>query len=161
MTAIVHAAVKVSGLLAVALVLLAALPVLVGTYQIGLASLHGLRNDLRRCRPYFPRTAVLIPAWNEGAVVNASIDRLMGLEYPEDSLRVYVVDDASTDETPDVVRAKELQYPGRVFHLRRENGGQGKAHTLNYGLEVVLAEPWLQALLVMDADVILRSEDGE
>ena len=25
-----------------------------------------------------------------------------------------------------------------LFHLRREQGGQGKAHTLNHGLAVVL-----------------------
>ena len=54
----------------------------------------------RACEPAFPRTAVLIPAWNEGAVIGASIDRLMAAEYPPESLRVYVVDDASTDDTP-------------------------------------------------------------
>ena len=52
------------------------------------------------CEPIFPRTAVLIPAWNEGAVIAGSIDRLMAAEYPPESLRVYVVDDASTDDTP-------------------------------------------------------------
>ena len=67
-------------------------------------------------------------------MIGASIDRLMQLEYPPDALRVYVVDDASTDDTPDVVLAKAAQYPGRVFHLRREKGGEGKAHTLNHGL---------------------------
>jgi cellulose synthase/poly-beta-1,6-N-acetylglucosamine synthase-like glycosyltransferase len=52
-----------------------------------------------------------------------------------------------------VVKAKEAQYPGRVVHLRRERGGQGKAHTLNHGLGVVLGDDWMQALLITDADV--------
>ena len=41
-----------------------------------------------------------------------------------------------------------------MVHLRREQGGQGKAHTLNHGLRHVLAEPWAEAVLIMDADVV-------
>ena len=68
-----------------------------------------------------------MPAWNEAAVIGASIDRLMQLDYPPESLRVYVVNDASTDDTPDVIKAKAVQYPGQVVHLRREKGGEGKS----------------------------------
>src|SRR5690606_18686862 len=64
------------------------------------------------------------------------------------------VDDASTDDTPDIVQAKAREHPGQVFHLRREKGGEGKAHTLNHGISLVLAEPWAEAILIMDADVI-------
>jgi cellulose synthase/poly-beta-1,6-N-acetylglucosamine synthase-like glycosyltransferase len=67
-----------------------------------------------------------------------------------------VVDDASTDDTPLVVRAKAEQYHDRVIHLRRERGGQGKAHTLNHGLAVILADDWMEALLITDADVIFE-----
>ena len=49
-----------------------------------------------------------------------------------------MVDDASTDDTPDVVRAKAAQYDDRIVHLRREQGGQGKAHTLNHGIRHAL-----------------------
>lgn len=147
-------AVAIGEYAAVALALLGTLPVFVGTYQVLLASLHGFRNHYGQVGPCLPRVAIILPAWNEGAVVSASIDRLMRQDYPPECLRVYVVDDASTDDTPDVVRAKEAQYPGQVVHLRREKGGQGKAHTLNHGLAVVLAEDWMQALLIMDADVI-------
>ena len=41
-----------------------------------------------------------------------------------------------------------------MFHLRREKGGQGKAHTLNHGIRAILDEDWMEALLIMDADVI-------
>src|SRR5690606_31768992 len=111
-------------------------------------------NHYRKAGAYLPNVAVVVPAWNEGLVIGASIDRLMSLDYPQDRLRVYVVDDASTDDTPDVVRAKASQYPGQVFHLRREVGGEGKAHTLNFGIARILQDEWMQALLIMDADVI-------
>ena len=68
------------------------------------------------------------------------------------------MDDASTDDTPDVIQAKAAQYPGQVFHLRRDKGGEGKAHTLNHGLADILDDDWMQALLIMDADVIYEPE---
>jgi cellulose synthase/poly-beta-1,6-N-acetylglucosamine synthase-like glycosyltransferase len=68
------------------------------------------------------------------------------------------VDDASTDNTPDVIAAKAALYPGRVFHLRRDKGGEGKAHTLNHGIRVILQDDWMQALLIMDADVVYLPE---
>lgn len=135
-----------------------AVPVAAGAYQFLVIPFHAVRNHYGRTAPYFPRVAVVVPAWNEGAVIAASIDRLMRLEYPPESLRVYLVDDASTDDTPDVARAKELEYPGRVVHLRREKGGEGKAHTLNHGLRTILADDWMQALLIMDADVIYQPD---
>lgn len=131
-----------------------ALPVLAAAYSFLAIPLHAVKNHYGKAAPYLPRVAIVVPAWNEGVVIGASIDRLMALEYPRESLRVYVVDDASTDETPQVVRAKAEQYPGSVVHLRREKGGEGKAHTLNHGIRVILEDDWMQALLIMDADVI-------
>ena len=144
--------------LLVALVVLAAVSLLVALYQFVLITLFYRHNHYDECAPFFPRTAILLPAWNEAAVIGTSIDRLMLLDYPMDSLRIYVIDDASTDATPVVVAEKAERYPGRVFHLRREQGGQGKAHTLNFGLETVLADHWMEALLVMDADVIFEPD---
>lgn len=138
----------------IVLVLLGAVPLLVAVYQYLLIGLHRFRAHDGGVAEHLPRTVVLIPAWNEAAVLDASIDQLMALDYPRDRLRVYVVDDASTDATPDVLARKAEQYPGAVHHLRREQGGQGKAHTLNHGLAVVLGEPWMEALLIMDADVV-------
>ncbi len=144
-------------ILALILVLFAAMatvPALVMSMQFLLVPFHARINNYRYAAPYTPNVAVIVPAWNEGAVIGGSIDRLMGLDYPEGRLRIYVVDDASTDNTPEVVRQKELEYPGAVYHLRREKGGQGKAHTLNHGIRHVLSEDWMEAMLIMDADVI-------
>src|SRR6266568_4935960 len=45
--------------------------------------------------------------------------------------------DSAHRRRPRPAQAKAAQYPGNVFHLRREKGGQGKAHTLNHGLAVI------------------------
>ena len=145
---------RVLEIVLLAFVATGAIPVVVGAYSFLLIPLHAIRNHYSQAAPYFPRVAIVVPAWNEGAVIATSIDRLMALDYPLDRLRIYVVDDASTDDTPRVVKAKAKQYPGSVFHLRRDKGGEGKAHTLNHGIRVVLEDDWMQALLIMDADVI-------
>jgi cellulose synthase/poly-beta-1,6-N-acetylglucosamine synthase-like glycosyltransferase len=144
--------------LLVALVLTGAIPQVVANWQYLLVGLHFLRLHYRKCDPWLPRTAILIPAWNEDAVIGVSIDRLMRLQYPRESLRIFVVDDASTDGTPQVIQAKAAQYPGNVFHLRRDKGGEGKAATLNHGLGIILADDWMQAILIMDADVIYEPD---
>jgi cellulose synthase/poly-beta-1,6-N-acetylglucosamine synthase-like glycosyltransferase len=128
--------------------------VLSGGFAFLVIPFHAVFNHYSKAGPYLPHIAVVIPAWNEGAVIGTSIDRLMALDYPMASLKIYVVDDASTDNTPDVIRAKALQYPDNVIHLRRDVGGQGKAHTLNHGIAEILKTDWMQALLIMDADVI-------
>ncbi len=124
-----------------ALVMLGAVPLLVSTYQSLLIGLHRFRNHYAAATPYLPRVAILVPAWNEAAVIGRSVDRLMSLDYPPEALRVYVVDDASTDDTPDVCSGEgSASTPTGSFHLRREKGGEGKAHTLNHGLALIMAE---------------------
>ncbi|RBY75573.1 glycosyltransferase family 2 protein [Blastococcus sp. TF02-09] len=135
-----------------------AIPVLAGLAQFLLIPVHAVRNHYRETGPYLPNVAVLVPAWNEAAVLTASVERLMALDYPPDRLRVFVVDDASTDDTPAVMARLADRFPGRVVHLRREKGGEGKAHTLNHGLREILADDWMEALLIMDADVIYAPE---
>ena len=145
------AAIGETALTVVLLVLvgIGAVPVVAGLAQFLVIPFHAVRNHYRETGPYLPNVAVVIPAWNEAAVLTTSIERLMGLDYPPDRLRVYVVDDASTDDTPAVLAACAARFPGRVVHLRREKGGEGKAHTLNHGLREILADDWMEALLIM------------
>jgi len=121
-----------------------------------MVGLHAFRNNYRHCGDYTPRVAFILPAWNEADVLSSSIDSLMKVSYPAGAWRIYVVDDASTDETPGLLRKKQEQYPGYVFHLRREKGGQGKSHTLNHGLRTILADDFAEAVMIMDADVLFE-----
>ena len=138
------------------LVLLGMVPTLATLAQFLLVGLHGIWNHYPKCADYTPRVAFLLPAWNEADVLGSSIDSLMNIDYPAGLWRIVVVDDASTDHTPEVMREKMAQYPGSVFHLRRAQGGQGKAHTLNHGIRELLAENWAEAVMIMDADVLFE-----
>lgn len=141
------------------LILIGVLPQAASVYQFLLLAAHRWRDhydDDQIDLDALPRLAILVPAWNEAAVLRFSIDRMMDLDYPAEFLRVAIVDDGSTDETPELLAAKVAQYPGRLLNLRRENGGQGKAHTLNHGLRELLADDWVEAILITDADVVFE-----
>ncbi|MDA0169458.1 glycosyltransferase family 2 protein [Solirubrobacter taibaiensis] len=138
-------------------VIAGALPLLAGCYQFVLAGLHRFRYRELAALEHEPNVAIVVPAWNEAAVIGRTIDTLLALDYPPERLRVYIVDDASTDETPAVVAEKAAAHPGRVIGLRRAKGGEGKAHTLNHGLREIRAEGWYEAVLIIDADVIFTA----
>lgn len=139
---------------ATTVVIVATIPVFAGLFQFLAVAFSMFFSNLERTADYAPRLAVLIPAWNEEAVIGTTIDRLMKLDYPRDRLRVYIVDDASTDGTPDVILGRRARYGHQVVHVRRHKGGEGKAHTLNHGLRELWAEDWAESVLIMDADVI-------
>lgn len=139
------------------LVLVGITPTCASLAQFLIVGLHGIRNHYSKIGPCTPRVAFVLPAWNEAEVLGSSIDALMSIDYPAGAWRLYIVDDASTDHTPEVMLAKMAQYPGLVFHLRRETGGQGKAHTLNHGIRTILADDWAEAVMIMDADVLFES----
>jgi cellulose synthase/poly-beta-1,6-N-acetylglucosamine synthase-like glycosyltransferase len=141
----------------VVFVLAATLPPIAGVYQFLLAGLHRFHRDPLQLTGRPPRVAVVIPAWNEAAVILRTIEYLLALDYPSEQLRIYVVDDASTDATPEIVGNLVRTHPGTVHHLRRSRGGEGKAHTINYGLREISADGWYEAIMVIDADVIFTS----
>ena len=150
------AASAVLTVLLVVVVLIGALPLLASAYEFLIVPLHFVRNHYGLCEPWYPRTAVVIAAWNEENVIGTTVNRFMTLDYPAASLRVVIVDDASTDGTALVLAAKVAQYPGRVFRLRRDKGGEGKAAALNHGLRSVLGDDWAEAVLIGDADPIFE-----
>ena len=110
----------------VAMVLSGATVLIVGCMQFSLAGLHILSHPYRNVAEIYPAVAVVIPAWNEAAVLERTIDQMMALDYPTGKLRVYVIDDASTDDTPPLLARKAAEYPGAVVHLRREQGRRGQ-----------------------------------
>jgi len=92
-----------------------------------------------------PLVTILVPAYNEGSVIQGAIRSLLELDYP--AYDILVIDDGSTDDT--YARAAELEgYYGRatVRVVSKSNGG--KAHALNTGIALART-PFV---LCMDGD---------
>ncbi len=92
-----------------------------------------------------PPVSVIVPAYNEGPVLERAIQSLLRLDYPE--YEVLIIDDGSPDNTLATATGLEGVYEGvpiRVFS--KPNGG--KATALNLGIENS-RHPFI---LCMDAD---------
>ncbi|GAO40134.1 hypothetical protein SCH01S_43_00350 [Sphingomonas changbaiensis NBRC 104936] len=87
--------------------------------------------------------SVLIPAFNEARVIEASVRRVLASIAVQ--LEVIVIDDGSKDGTGDIVERAFANEP-RVKLLRLENGG--KARALNHGLALARGE----FIVALDAD---------
>jgi mycofactocin system glycosyltransferase len=62
-----------------------------------------------------PFVSVVIPVYNRPHDIAACLDSLLKLDYPDDKFEIIVVDDASTDETRDVVS----RYPIKMITNRK------------------------------------------
>lgn len=114
-----------------------------------------LRNDRLRRRTPAPAivpgrfVSVLIPAFNEARVIEASVRRVLASR--EVRVEVIVIDDGSTDDTSALVAAAFADEP-RVRLLTLENGG--KARALNQGLRLAGGE----IVIALDADTQFEPE---
>lgn len=68
-----------------------------------------------------PAVSVIIPAFNAGAFIGATLESVFAQEI--DGCEIIVVDDGSTDRTPEAV----APYADRVRYIRQENGGPSRA----------------------------------
>ena len=76
-----------------------------------------------------PTLTVVIPAYNEGAMVEQTIASVASALYPAARLEIIAVDDGSTDDTWDYIRRAARRFPGRVTTLRLAKN-QGKRAAL-------------------------------
>ncbi|MGH7695158.1 MAG: glycosyltransferase, partial [Gemmatimonadaceae bacterium] len=70
-----------------------------------------------------PPVTIIVPAYNEGAVIEGAIRSLLEVDYP--AAEILIVDDGSTDNTREVVSALEGRYGDLTVRLvGKVNGGK-------------------------------------
>lgn len=95
-----------------------------------------------------PTVSLLVAAKNEQAVIGNLVTMLCDLDYPTDKYEVWVIDDHSTDKTPQLLDQLAQQYPQlKVLH-RPAGAGGGKSGALNQVLALTRGE----IVGVFDAD---------
>jgi glycosyltransferase involved in cell wall biosynthesis len=75
-----------------------------------------------------PILSVLIEAYNHERYIEQAIVSAIEQDFPSADSEIVVVDDGSTDRTPEIVR----KYGSRVRLLRKENGGQASAFNAGF-----------------------------
>jgi glycosyltransferase involved in cell wall biosynthesis len=102
------------------------------------------------------RVSIIVPACNEAADIEATLARLLALEY--DNYEVIAVDDRSSDATGEIMeRIAAAARPGqlRVIHITElPHGWMGKPHAM-WSAGNLASGDWL---LFTDADVLFRPD---
>ncbi|OGI75576.1 hypothetical protein A3C67_00605 [Candidatus Nomurabacteria bacterium RIFCSPHIGHO2_02_FULL_42_19] len=89
-----------------------------------------IRSEKMKLAKY-PAVTIVVPCWNEERTVYKTVRSLLDLNYPKDKLKIFLVDDGSTDSTWSIIN-KFTKYPN-IQIFRKENGGKYTA--LNLGLQ--------------------------
>jgi hyaluronan synthase len=126
--------------------------VLLQSLYVGLQSLLWQKYApvARPARPCWPRVSVVIPAFNEGPMVERSILSVVGSGYPHELLEIIVVDDGSRDDTFFHMQRLRREHPG-VIKLVRFAGNQGKRAALAAAFRSAEGE----ILLTIDSDSVI------
>jgi poly-beta-1,6-N-acetyl-D-glucosamine synthase len=135
-------------------VLLVFLAVLVARYLVllWLGYLQHVESGLDREKgqrlPFLPPVTVIIPAYNEAAVIEAAVRSLLRQDYPR--FEVLIVDDGSTDGTYQQAAKLEGHFGGAAVRVVSKANG-GKAAALNTGIALA-RHPFI---VCMDGDSTL------
>jgi len=92
-----------------------------------------------------PFVSVIVPALNEERTIRECLVSLLGMDYPPERREILVVDNGSTDRTPDIVKSFPVRY------LREER--RGASYARNRGIEESKGE----ILAFTDADCVVTT----
>jgi len=126
-----------------------------GTVMLGFRTLLWFRYRSYKPADFCgaPSLTVIIPAYNEGAMVGKSVASVASANYPPGRLEIIVVDDGSTDDTWTYIERAAARYPHLVSSIRFPE---------NRGKRAALAEGFLRArgevVVTIDSDSVI---DGE
>jgi len=100
-----------------------------------------------------PPLTVIVPAYNEGIMVESVIDSVAGASYPRDRLEIFVVDDGSKDDTWRHIEIAAARHPGLVTPVR---------FPVNRGKRAALEEGFRRArgeiVVTIDSDSVIEPE---
>ncbi|MBW4562513.1 MAG: glycosyltransferase family 2 protein [Mojavia pulchra JT2-VF2] len=112
------------------------------------------RRHLKQVEGDFPSVSVLVAAKNEEAVIGRLVKSLCSLEYPDGKYEVWIIDDHSSDSTPQLLTELAKQYKQLKILRRSAQATGGKSGALNQVLPLTQGE----IVAVFDADAQVSSD---
>ncbi|ABR30092.1 glycosyl transferase [Thermosipho melanesiensis] len=125
----------------IATILISLIIVLYGKYKNEKRTnyLHENRNP-----KYYPLVSVIIPCYNEEAVIGNTIRAVEKNSYK--NFEIIVIDDNSTDSTFEIAKGLEKEYNN--LKVIKKKGEKGKPQSINEAMEIAKGE----IVLIIDAD---------
>ncbi|MBD7916099.1 glycosyltransferase family 2 protein [Clostridium sp. Sa3CUN1] len=99
----------------------------------------------------YPFVSVLVPAHNEGKVIEKTARALLAFNYPKDKYEIIIINDNSSDNSAEILSNISNEFNKRnfiVINTDKRTGGKGKSTALNIGFERSKGE----IIAVYDAD---------
>jgi cellulose synthase/poly-beta-1,6-N-acetylglucosamine synthase-like glycosyltransferase len=97
-----------------------------------------------------PKVSIVIPTYNEEAIIGKKLDNVLELDYPSELLEVVIVD-SSTDKTPEIIKG----YQEKFQNLRLiQEPRKGLASALNTGYALTRNE----IVIKTDCDSLLEKD---
>lgn len=96
------------------------------------------------------KLSVIIPVFNEENTIRSILSKIEAVHLPDIEKEIIIVNDASTDTTPDILKSYEGKY--KIIH-RDKNGGKGAG--LRDGFHAATGD----YILIQDADLEYDPED--
>lgn len=101
------------------------------------------------------RVAAVVVTFNRSDLLQRSLAAIEKQSYlPE---KLFVIDNASTDSTPEILKSRQMKLPTAVHRLAKNTGGAGGFF---YGMDVAYSEGY-DAFWIMDDDTIPREDTLE
>lgn len=120
-----------------------------GTVELAFLTVGSLMpREARKADPAkFGKLAVVVPAHDEAAGIAACIESLLASGAPPNGARILVIADNCSDRTAEIARTA-----GAEVLERHDTERRGKGYALEMAFAHVLADPDVQAVIVVDAD---------
>lgn len=133
-------------------------------FVLGLATVVGLHSLVivfakPRCineeiEGDLPFVSLLVAAKNEELVISNLVNNLCNLDYPSSGYEVWIVDDDSSDKTPQLLCELADKYENLKVFRRKPGASGGKSGALNQVLPLTKGE----VVAVFDADAQVSSD---
>lgn len=100
-----------------------------------------------------PKVTVLMPVYNEKEVIYTKIKNISELNYPKDKIEVVIVDDNSSDDTPEIAKAalKDFSLEGEILRNPVRSG-------VNVSYNRAIPEVSSEYILTTDADALVPTD---
>ncbi|MBU3810475.1 MAG: glycosyltransferase [Candidatus Niameybacter stercoravium] len=99
----------------------------------------------------YPFVSIMVPAHNEGIVIEKTVRSLLSLDYPAERYEVIIINDNSSDNSAQILKRIQDEKPAvtlKVINTDAVTGGKGKSNALNIGFKISKGE----YLAIYDAD---------
>ena len=100
-----------------------------------------------------PTVTVVIPMFNEGEAIRETLQSLLSSDYPREKLKIYCVDDCSTDNSYEIAR-EVARGSGGQLQVIRNRVNLGKRRSINSAVRKTDAE----IIVSVDSDVVVDAD---